>query len=113
MTCIYYSTETNKIPFKKFIDSLSARTQQKYFAVIGMLEKYGKTLPEPHAKFLGNDIYELRFKGQEGHVRVLHFFYHDNKIILTNGFIKKTNRTPKKEIELAKKRRELYINRNK
>ncbi|HBG62391.1 MAG: hypothetical protein A2Y03_08655 [Omnitrophica WOR_2 bacterium GWF2_38_59] len=111
LTSVYYSTESERVPVEKFIDSLNARTQQKFFAVVGMLEKYGKSLPEPHAKYLGEEIYELRFKGQEGHVRILHFFYHEDKVILTNGFIKKSNKTPKKEIESAKFRRETYINR--
>jgi len=39
----------------------------------------------------------------------LYFFYHGREIILTNGFIKKTQKTPKKEIELAKKYRDDYL----
>ena len=110
-TSVYYVSDSGRVPVKKFIDSLASRTQQKYFAVIGMLEKLGKNLPEPHAKSLGNGIYELRFKGQEGHIRILHFFYDGNKIILTNGFIKKSNKTPKKEMTLAEKRKEQYLNK--
>jgi len=113
LTCVYYCTESSKSPVKKFIDSLNNRTQQKFFAVLGMLEKLGKKLPEPHAKLLGDGIYELRFKGQEGHVRVLNFFYHNDEVVLTNGFIKKMNKTPKKEIDLAKQRRELHIKNKK
>jgi len=112
-SCCYYCTDSKKVPVKEFIDSLASRTQQKYFAVVGMLEKMGKSLPEPHAKSLGNGIYELRFRGQEGHIRVLHFFYDKDKIIFTNGFIKKTNKTPKKEITLAEKRRQIYLDKNK
>lgn len=110
-TAVYYKSDSGRIPVKSFIDSLASRTQQKFFAVIGMLENIGKSLPEPHTKHLGNGIYELRFKGQEGHVRILHFFYEGNKIILTNGFIKKTNKTPKKEITLAEQRRKQYLNK--
>ena len=110
-TSVYYVSDSGRVPVKKFIDSLASRTQQKYFAVIGMLEKLGKNLPEPHAKSLGNGIYELRFKGQEGYIRILHFFYDGNKIILTNGFIKKSNKTPKKEMTLAEKRKEQYLNK--
>jgi len=112
-TCTYYVSDSGRVPVKKFIDSLASRTQQKFFAVVGMLENLGKKFPEPHAKPLGNGIYELRFKGQEGHIRILHFFYDDKKIILTNGFIKKSNKTPKKEIEIAEKRREIYLKNKK
>lgn len=112
-TCIYYQSDSGKVPVKKFIDSLAPRTQQKFFAVVGMLENLGKQLPEPHAKPLGKGIYELRFTGQEGHIRILHFFYEQKNIIFTNGFIKKSNKTPKNEIDLAEKRRETYIENKK
>ena len=110
-TCVFYVSDSGRIPVKQFIDSLTPRTQQRFFAVVGMLENLGKDLNEPHAKLLGNEIYELRFSGQEGHIRVLHFFYDDKKIVFTNGFIKKTNKLPKKEIELAEQRRKTYLNR--
>ena len=93
------------------MDSLSERTQQKFIAVTTMFEALGKNLKEPHTKPLGNGIHELRFVGREGHIRILHFFYDDNKIVFTNGFVKKTNKTPKKEIELAQERRKTYLGR--
>ncbi|WP_331655894.1 type II toxin-antitoxin system RelE/ParE family toxin [Enterocloster sp.] len=43
--------------------------------------------------------------------RVLYFFYYDKKIIFTNGFVKKTQRTPAREIRLAKRRRKDYLER--
>lgn len=43
--------------------------------------------------------------------RVLYFFVIGQRVVLTNGFIKKTQKTPKKEIELAKKYRENYLER--
>ena len=110
-TCVFYVSDSGRIPVKKFMDSLSSRTQQKFLAVVGMLEKFGKNLNEPHMKMLGKEIYELRFSGQEGPIRVLHFFYDGKKIVFTNGFVKKTNKAPKKEIELAEQRRKIYLNR--
>jgi len=107
--CIYYQAENGKLPVKNFVNSLDNRTQQKFFEVVKLLKKFGKRLPEPHAKHIKNDIYELRFIGKEGKVRVLHFFYHGDKTILTNGFIKKTNKTPKNEIIKAERRKEEYL----
>lgn len=57
-------------------------------------------------------MFEIRGKSGNNITRVLYFFYYDGKIILTNGFIKKTQKTPKKEIQLAKKRRADYIERS-
>lgn len=56
-------------------------------------------------------IFELRGKVGSDISRVLYFFYYDGKIILTNGFVKKTQKTPKAEIERAKLFREDYKER--
>ncbi len=109
--CVYYQTDAGRIPVKEFIDALHERTQHKYFEVVRLLGDYGKSLPEPHAKDLGEEIYELRFIGIEGKVRILYFFYHENKVVLTNGFVKKKSRTPENEIEKAKQRRKIYVER--
>ncbi len=109
--CIYYLTESGRSPVEDFIKSLNVRTRQKFFSMVELLEDFGKRLPEPHAKYMGDDIYELRFRGQEGHMRVLYFFYHENTIILVNGFVKKTGKIPSKEKELAAERRKLFIER--
>ena len=56
-------------------------------------------------------IFEIRGKVGSDISRVLYFFYYGGKIILTNGFIKKTQKTPSKEIKRAKKYRKDYIER--
>jgi phage-related protein len=96
---------------KEFIDSLHHRTQQKFFAAVHLLQRYGKALPEPHADSLGDGIYELRFIGLEGKVRILYFFYDQDKIILTNGFVKKSPKPPRQEVEAARQRRKEYLQR--
>ena len=50
-------------------------------------------------------IFEIRCKVGNNISRVLYFFYFEGKIILTNGFVKKTQTTPTEEIKLAKKYR--------
>ena len=68
-----------------------------------------KDLREPYTKHLGNGIFELRAKQGSDISRVLYFFVFGRKIILTNGFIKKTAKTPLKEINLAEKYRKDYL----
>jgi len=113
LTCHYYTTETGKCPVKEFVDSLASRTQAKFFFVIGLLEEFGHLLPAPHAKYLGDSIFELRFAGAEGAVRVLYFFVEQSKAILTNGFVKKSSKTPRSEKELAVERRRAYLSKQK
>jgi len=100
ITAYYYCTESGKIPVKEFIDSLDFKSQRKFFFVKELLEEFGS-------------IFEVRFKGHEGAVRVLYFFYHEEKVIFTNGFIKKTNKTPKNEILLAVERRMNFLKKQK
>ena len=87
--CVYYLTGSGKSPVEEFIKFLKQRTRQKFFACVDLLEEYGKRLPRPHARHIGNGIYELRVRGQEGQIRILYFFFQQEKIIFTNGFIKK------------------------
>ena len=58
-------------------------------------------------------IFELRCKQGSNITRVLYFFYIGKKIIATNGFVKKTQKTPPKELKLAKERRADWLERHK
>ena len=78
---------------------------------ISILQDNGYEPREPYSKHLSEGIFELRAKVGSDITRVLYFFYVDRHIILTNGFIKKTQKTPPKEIERAKKYRADYLRR--
>ncbi len=108
--CYYYVTASNRSPVREFVDLLDDKTQRKFFFVKTLLEEFGYKLPYPHAKYLGDSIFELRFKGQEGEIRILYFFFHRNKAMFTNGFIKKSGRTPKNELLVAMNRRDEFLN---
>ena len=79
--------------------------------MIKVLSECGNSLREPYTKYLSNGIFELRIISSGNHIRLL-FFYKDKRtIVLTNGFVKKTAKTPKKELELAIKRKTEYLSR--
>lgn len=67
-----------------------------------MLDKKGNNLREPYSKAIDDGIFELRCKFGSDITRILYFFYDGRKIILTNGFVKKTQKLPSKELVLAK-----------
>lgn len=60
-----------------------------------------------------NDIWEIRIQSGNNIFRLLCFFDKGNVIILTNGFAKKSQKIPIKEIDLAEKRKQEYLRRNK
>lgn len=104
-----YLVKGKRKPAKEFIDSLDIWTQRKFFVKKELLEAFGHKLPEPHAKYLKDGIFELRFSGKEGKIRVLYFFFHEDKAIFTNGFIKKTQKIPKKQLKIAIKDRKSFL----
>lgn len=109
----YYEKEDGTFPAEEFILSLDTKMQAKMFRELELLETFGNELREPHSKPLVDGIYEIRAKVASDITRVLYFFVVNKKIILTNGFVKKTQKTPDNEIALAKKYRKDYLERNK
>lgn len=106
--CSYFGTELGRCPVEEFIDGIDEAAQRKFVYKRSMLENLGPRLMAPHAKSLGGGIFELRFSGRDSDFRVLYFF-DGNKVIFTNAFKKKTQKTPRNEIELTVDRRRLYL----
>ena len=69
----------------------------------------GWILPKSKVKFLRNKIFELRIRHKNKISRVLYFFYNNQKIIITNGFIKKTEKLPTEELSKAEKLMKKFI----
>lgn len=107
----FYETENGNIPVEKFLKMLDVKMRAKLLGIIKILQEKGNRLREPYSKHLDDGIFELRGKVGSDISRVLYFFYYNKKIILTNGFIKKTQKTPKTEIDKAKKYRSDYLER--
>lgn len=78
---------------------------------IDILSQNGTNLREPYSKYLKDGIFELRAKVGSNISRVLYFFIIDNQIVLTNGFIKKTQKTPVAEIKKANNYRAEFLSR--
>jgi phage-related protein len=106
---MYFKTDRGDEPVREFVDGLDISSKRKYWRKIDCLREFGKSLCEPHAKSLGCGIYELRFRGSDGHFRVLYFFFSSHHAVLTNGFKKKTSHTPKQEIDLAVSRMNSFL----
>jgi phage-related protein len=110
---IYYKTENGKEIVKIFIDSLNTKMKAKAFWEIGILEEKGKKLKKPYCDYIKEGVWELRIDFASNIARIFYFFFDGKNIILTNGFIKKTKKTPIKEIEKALKYKKDYERRNK
>ena len=108
-TVCFYKDKDGSKPLGTFIKSLETKLKAKVVANLTLLEEYGNLAREPLSSHLDDGIFELRTI--EGHVivRILYFFDNDRIIIATNGFVKKQQKTPRQEIELANARRKDYF----
>lgn len=111
-TVEFYEKENGDIPAEEFLDGLNIRMKTKLVGLIKILQEKGNLLREPYSKPLGDGIFELRCKVGNDISRVLYFFYYNGKIIMTNGFVKKTRKTPRAVINRAKAYRDNYLERN-
>lgn len=100
----FYTKPNGDKPAKEFIEGLEPKMRAKMLRELNLLEVNGPALREP-SKSLGDGIFEVRAKFATNITRVLYFFYVGKTIVLTNGFVKKTLKTPSREIETARKYR--------
>lgn len=107
----YYRDSKGNEPVADFIDTLPNETQVKVFRIIDLLGEYGILLKEPYTRWVRGKIRELRLKDPHGAIRVLYFTYTGRRFILLHGFIKKTEKTPLREIKIAEKRMNDFIER--
>ena len=88
--------------FTDFISSISELEARKVFYVLDML-KMQERLSTKFVKYIEDEIFELRAEHGRNIFRVFFIFDEGNIVLLFNGFQKKSQKTPRKEIELAKR----------
>lgn len=109
---IFYKTKDNKCPVEEFLDSLSDKQAQKVAWVLRTVRDFNP-IPKQYFKKLINTegLWEVRISSGNETFRLLGFFENNNFIVLTNGFKKKTQKTPRKEIKLAERRKYEFLSR--
>lgn len=75
-----------------------------FLHIAEMIEEFGPALGKPYTAPMGGGLFEIRSKGKEGIGRSLYCMVKGKEIIILHSFIKKSSKTPKKELNLAKKR---------
>jgi phage-related protein len=95
----YYSVEVQEA-----IMNLPDTLQARYIGLTQRMVEYGPHLGLPHTEAFGSGLFELRLKGAEGIARVLFCTMVKQEIVMLHSFIKKTQKTPKKELNIARLR---------
>ena len=109
----FYETEDGKRPVEEFMISLENKMRTKAIRELMLLREKGNSLREPFSKAMGDGIFELRVQQGKNDTRIFYFFFIGAKVVLTNGFIKKTQRTPPEELQRAKRYKDDYEQRQK
>ncbi len=116
-TVEFYEDSTGRSPLWDFIEDLRVKSQRskdsriqykQILLCIQLLQENGTRLSENITKYIGDSIWELR----PGNNRIMYFYFENNTFVLLHTFRKKSQRTPKREIERAKSERNDWIARN-
>tara|TARA_B100000315_G_scaffold148518_1_gene137383 strand:- start:1755 stop:2093 length:339 start_codon:yes stop_codon:yes gene_type:complete len=101
---INWSIEYYNPKMEKSILSLPEGLLARYLRLTDIMLEFGSNLGMPHTRPLDNGLFELRVKGKEGIARVFYCTRIGKRIVMLHMFIKKSQKTPKKELQIAIKR---------
>jgi len=105
---ILYQEKNGEVPLLQWLDEESTKVQIKAVAGLSKLAEFGHELRRPHADYLRDDIYELRFKDGRRNLRILYFFAGRNIVVASHGLAKEAA-VPPREIDVAISRRERFL----
>ena len=114
---LFYYDKHGKSEIVDYLDELQIKSKtsktdrinrEKILTYIGALERYGTRLGKPYVKHIEGDIWELRPLSN----RIFFFYWKNNKFVLLHHFIKKSQKTPAKEISKAKNNLKDFLERN-
>jgi phage-related protein len=110
-TIVFYLEDNGRNPVDGFLSRLDARAKAKFDWAIIQLQVRNIAAREPLVKHLGGKLYELRVESQTNIYRLLYCFAAGRRIVFLHGFQKKTQKTPGREIAVAVKRMDRFIER--
>ncbi len=99
--------QSGKEPVREWLKNLP-KNDKKMIGEDIMAVQYGWPIGMPLVRNLGNGLWEVRTSLENRIARII-FFIHNNQIVLLHGFIKKTQQTPKEDIELALTRKSSFL----
>ena len=110
----FYKTVDGKCPIEDFLNSLSGKVAQKVTWVLSLLEDMHIVPSSYFKKLTGSEgIWECRIQFGSNAYRIFCFFDDKSVVVLTNGFMKKSQKTPQSEIEKAEAYRRDFLERRK
>lgn len=101
MFTIHYYSEAVRLEVAK----LSLDMRARYAVYTERMRQFGANLGMPHSRAMGSGLFELRLKDADGIARVFYCVVREQRIVMLHSFIKKTQVTPKRELDIARRRK--------
>lgn len=104
MRVFFYETGAGNSPIKKYIDRLPENDQARFLEVVDEIEKNGFSAARVTFKPLEGKLWEIKFRSEQSGYRVFYVMLANDLMAWLHAFSKKTQKTPKHELDLARKR---------
>lgn len=87
------------------LEALPADMRARFRRIVELIQGYGlERVHEPHVEHMEGPLWEMRMKGRDGISRAIYLTASRRRVVVVRVFVKKTQRTPRREIDLALKR---------
>lgn len=108
---VFYRDEAGQSPVREFLRSLPEEAQTSIGWAIEQLRVRNVQAREPLVRHLEGKLWELRRESRTNLYRLIYFFFRGRRIVFVHGFQKKTQKTPRQEIDLARARLTAFLER--
>lgn len=106
---VFYRESSGRSPVREFFESVGAGVQDSLAASIEILRRRNIQARSPLVRHLDGKLWELRDEVRTNIYRVIYFFYSGRRIVLLHAFQKKTQKTPRRELETAQDRYQRFL----
>jgi len=100
----YYVEDSGQVPVREFLAQLDQKTYARFQWSFEQLRVRNVQAREPLVRHVEGKLWELREESRTNIYRILYFFFTGRRIVLFHGFAKKTQRLPRRELEVAQRR---------
>lgn len=107
----FYETAKGERPAETWLRGQPVKAQARFARIFDLLEEHGTNVREPYVSHVRGKIWEVRIEHDRVQRRLLYFSAPERKFVVLHGFVKKTQKTPPKEIEVAEQRMRDYMTR--
>ena len=110
----FYQLPDGSSPILAWFREQEPEVQAEFARIFDLLQEHGISVGMPHLRSIADSkLYEIRVRQNKNIYRIFEFAYTGKRFMLLHGFQKKTQKTPKKELEIAESRMKAFLEREK